>query len=107
MVSSFGISGSKGNAFSLAILTIIRRKASDTVSPIALSTALASFLMRSSIRARTTELAATAKLLGPQCSALKQLGSRLSATAEEVVSGRLLRYARAGIPGESLGWRSL
>src|SRR5271156_2769504 len=66
MVSSLGTSGSNGNAFSLAILTIIRRKASDTVRPIAFSTAAASFLVRSSMRARTTELAVMANpfLLG-------------------------------------------
>src|SRR6266481_8125208 len=62
MVSSLGTSGSNGSAFSLAILIIIRRKASDTVRPIAASTAAASFLMRSSMRARTTEFAVTAYL---------------------------------------------
>src|SRR6516165_5942113 len=61
MVSSLGTSGSNGSAFSLAILTIIRRKASDTVRPIAFSTAAASFLVCSSMRARTTELAVIAK----------------------------------------------
>src|SRR5580700_6704257 len=66
MVSSLGTSGSNCNAFCLAILTIIRRKASDTVRPIAFSTAAASFFVRSSMRARTTELAvmATSFLLG-------------------------------------------
>src|SRR5215472_11022726 len=92
MVSSFGISGSKGSAFSLAILTIIRRKASDTVSPIAPRTALASFLMRSSIRARTTELAVMDQTPCATMWRKCNLGSRLSVTAEEVVSDRLLRY---------------
>ena len=95
MVWSFGINGSKGNAFSVAILTIIRRKASDTVSPIAPSTALASFLMRSSIRARTTELAAIANSLGYNV-AQKQFGSRLSATAEEVGLGLFAADALRG-----------
>src|SRR5437660_749561 len=64
MVSSLGTSGSNGNAFSLAIFTIIRRKAPDTVRPVGLSTAAASFLICSSMRARTTELAVMISLAG-------------------------------------------
>ncbi len=54
MVSSLGTSGSKGSFFSLAMRVIMMRKASYTVSPIAANTSLASSLMRSSMRARTT-----------------------------------------------------
>ena len=51
IVSAFGTSGSKGRARSAAIRVIIMRKASDAVSPIAPSTAEASALMRSLMRA--------------------------------------------------------
>src|SRR5208337_681258 len=54
-VLAFGIRGSNGSALSVAIRTIIMRKASDTVRPIAPSTAAASSLIRSLIRARTME----------------------------------------------------
>ena len=64
MVSSLGTSGSNGSAFSLAILTIIIRKASDTVRLIAFSTAAASFLVNSVVRARTTELTVVTKSSG-------------------------------------------
>lgn len=52
--AALGSRGSKGRAFSAAIRTNSRRKASDTVRPILLRAAAASFLVRSSIRARTT-----------------------------------------------------
>jgi hypothetical protein len=58
MVYLFGISGAKGNAFSLATLVIKIRKASEGVSPIAANTAVASSLILPSILARTTALAA-------------------------------------------------
>ena len=58
-VSALGLSGSKGRAFSAATRTSSRRKASDTVRPILFSAAEASLLVRSSIRARTTELPVT------------------------------------------------
>ncbi|MNR65139.1 hypothetical protein D3C85_1880590 [compost metagenome] len=57
MVVVFGISGSNGKAFSRATRVNMMRKASDTVSPIAASTTVASSLMCSSIRARTTAFA--------------------------------------------------
>ena len=57
IVSGFGISGSKGRAFSLAILVIMSLKAEDGVRPIAASTAVASSLIVSSILARTTAFA--------------------------------------------------
>ena len=55
IVSSLGARGSKGNRLSVAIRTIIRRKASDTVRPSAPSTAAASSLVFSSMRARKLE----------------------------------------------------
>src|ERR1700722_17482381 len=66
-VSAFGTKASEGEALSLAIRIIIKRKASDTVSPIVASTAAASSFTRSSIRARTTVLVMI-ELLGLQCS---------------------------------------
>ena len=54
IVYSFGVRGSIGSLFSVANLTIIRRNASDTVRPIASSTAAASYLVYSSKRDRTT-----------------------------------------------------
>src|SRR5437867_11006551 len=57
MVSALGTSGSNGRAFSRAMRTNRRRKASDTVKPMAARTAAASSLIASSIRARTTVFA--------------------------------------------------
>jgi hypothetical protein len=56
MVSSLGTSGAKGKLFSFAILTIIKRKASEGVNPIAAKTASASFFISPSILARTVAL---------------------------------------------------
>jgi len=68
MVSAFGTSGSKGSALSAAMRIIISRKASDTVRPMAASTAAASFFTRSSMRARTTAFFVMAISFGLQCS---------------------------------------
>jgi hypothetical protein len=57
IVSPLGISGSKGRAFSLAILVIMIRKAEEGVKPIAARTTVASSLIVSSILALTTAFA--------------------------------------------------
>ena len=57
MVMAFGAIGSKGKACSRATRVSIMRSASETVKPIAAKTTMASSLMLSSIRARTTEFA--------------------------------------------------
>jgi hypothetical protein len=53
-VAAFGINGSNGKACSRATRVSIRRTASDTVSPIAASTAAASALMVASMRVCTS-----------------------------------------------------
>ncbi len=60
MVSALGFRGSNGRDFSATTRTSSRRKASDTVSPIFFRAAAASFFVRGSMRARTTELSGTA-----------------------------------------------
>ncbi|PAV66372.1 hypothetical protein WR25_04291 [Diploscapter pachys] len=57
IVVVFGTNGSKGKAFSRATRVNMIRKASDTVSPIAASTTVASSFICSSMRARTTAFA--------------------------------------------------
>ena len=54
MVTAFGTSGANGKAFSCATLVSSSRTASDTVSPIAASTAAASSFTAPSTRAWTS-----------------------------------------------------
>src|SRR6266568_2062081 len=66
MVAALGTSGSNGRAFSRAMRTNRRRKASDTVKPMAARTVAASSLIASSIRARTTVFAIRSLLTSPE-----------------------------------------